>query len=210
MHAALALRRARPASIFAPSARRVGQMNETLDHDDHAALIAAVAQGRSRTAFTQLFAHFAPRIRTYMQRAGLGAAQAEELAQEVMLAVWHKAAQYDPARATPAAWIFTIARNLKVDVLRRSRLVVPEPDPSEEAPPVPQADALLAGARRARKVRDALGALPPDQHDLMRLAFFEDHSHTEIEALLGMPLGTVKSRLRRALEKLRAALKDEA
>jgi RNA polymerase sigma-70 factor (ECF subfamily) len=185
-------------------------MSDELDLDGHAALIAAVAQQRSRTAFTQLFAHFAPRLRTYMQRAGLGAAQAEEMAQEVMLAVWHKAAQYDPARATPAAWVFTIARNLKVDMLRRSRLALPEPDPSEAVPPVPQADALLAGARRARKVRDAVGALPPDQHDLMRLAFFEDRSHTEIETMLGMPLGTVKSRLRRALMKLRAALKDEA
>jgi RNA polymerase sigma-70 factor (ECF subfamily) len=206
MYAALALQRVDPVPLATASGGPT--MSDVLDR--HAELIAAVAQQRSRAAFTELFSHFAPRLRSYMQRAGLGAAQAEEMAQEVMLAVWHKAAQFDPARATPAAWIFTIARNLKVDQLRRSRLVVPAPDPSEEALPVPQADALLAGARRARRIRDALGALPPDQHDLMRLAFFEDHSHTEIEAMLGMPLGTVKSRLRRALTALRAVLKDEA
>jgi RNA polymerase sigma-70 factor, ECF subfamily len=205
MYAVLDLQRIDPAPLATASG---GQMSDAFDR--HAELIAAVAQQRSRPAFTQLFAHFAPRLRSYMQRAGFGAAQAEELAQEVMLAIWHKAAQYDPARATPAAWVFTIARNLKVDLQRRSRLVVPAPDPSEEAPPVPQADALLAGSERARRVRDAVCALPPEQHDLMRLAFFEDRSHTEIEALLGMPLGTVKSRLRRALAALRAALKDEA
>src|ERR1700743_70724 len=127
MHAALALRRVDPAPL---ATAPVGPMSDALDR--HAELIAAVAQQRSRAAFTELFGHFAPRLRSYMQRAGLGAAQAEEMAQEVMLAVWHKAAQYDPARATPAAWIFTIARNLKVDQRRRSRLVVPAPDPSEE------------------------------------------------------------------------------
>jgi RNA polymerase sigma-70 factor (ECF subfamily) len=185
-------------------------MREESTLDTHAALIVAVAEQRDRTAFAALFAHFAPRLRTYMQRVGLGAAQSEDLAQEVMLAVWHKAAQYDPTRTAAGAWIFTIARNLRTDVLRRSRLALPAPDPSDDARHVPPTDALVAAEQRARRVRAAVGTLPQDQLDLMRLAFFEERSHTEIEAILGIPLGTVKSRLRRALARLRDALKDEA
>jgi RNA polymerase sigma-70 factor (ECF subfamily) len=136
--------------------------------------------------------------------------RAEEMAQDVLLAVWRKAAQYDPDRATAAAWIFTIARNLRIDALRRSRLALPPPDPSDEPAPVPLADSLLAAEDRARRLRAALEDLRPEQVESLRLAFFEDRSHSEIERLLGVPLGTVKSRLRLAMTKLRAALGDDA
>jgi RNA polymerase sigma-70 factor (ECF subfamily) len=135
---------------------------------------------------------------------------AEELAQETLLVVWNKAEQYDPAHAGAGAWIFTIARNLRIDAARRARLALPEPDPTDEPPPPPIADAVLAAEQKARRVRAALDTLPPVQLEAVRLAFFEDLTHSEIEASLGVPLGTVKSRLRLALSRLRALLKDNS
>jgi RNA polymerase sigma-70 factor, ECF subfamily len=175
----------------------------------HAALIAAVAQRQDRGAFSELFAYFAPRVKTYLQQRGCDASRAEELAQEALLIIWRKAPQYDPARATAAAWIFVIARNLWIDTLRRSRLPLPVPDPSDEPVPEPLADALIAAGDRERRLHAALRELRPEQLESLRLAFFEDRSHSEVEQLLGVPLGTVKSRLRLAMSRLRAALGDD-
>jgi RNA polymerase sigma-70 factor (ECF subfamily) len=174
------------------------------------ALIVAVAQRRDRGAFSLLFAHFAPRVKSYLRQSGLSMTLAEELAQETLLTVWSKAGQYDPARANASAWIFTIARNLRTDTLRRARLALPEPDPTDEPPPPPIADAVFAAEQDARRVRAALEALPAAQLEAVQLAFVEDQTHSEIEASLGVPLGTVKSRLRLALSRLRTMLKDEA
>ena len=186
-------------------------MNAESEPDDNnqAALIAAVAQRGDRTAFATLFGYFAPRVKTYLQRRGCDASQAEELVQDVMLTVWRKAAQYDPLRATAAAWIFAIARNRWIDVLRRSRLSLPPPDPSDQPTPAPLADALLVAEDRSQRLRAALHDLRPEQMESLRLAFFEDRSHSEIEQLLGIPLGTVKSRLRLAMSRLRAALGED-
>jgi RNA polymerase sigma-70 factor (ECF subfamily) len=186
-----------------------GGMSSEPDPDDHAALIVAIALRRDRRAFAALFAHFAPRVKAYLRRLGTDQAIAEETAQEVLLAVWRKAPLYDPARASAAAWIFAIARNLRIDVLRRTRPTLQDPDPSDEPAPAPLADAVIEADERARRVRDALGGLPPEQLTMLQLAFFEERTHSQIEADLGVPLGTVKSRLRLAMSKLRAALKDE-
>jgi RNA polymerase sigma-70 factor (ECF subfamily) len=188
---------------------RSGMNAESEPGDDHAALIAAIARREDRAAFATLFAYFAPRVKTYLQRRGGDPSQAEELAQEVMLTVWRKAAQYDPTRATAAAWIFAIARNLWIDVLRRSRLSLPPPDPTDEPLQEPLADALLVAGDRSRRLQAALRELRPEQMESLRLAFFADRSHSEIEQLLGVPLGTVKSRLRLAMSRLRAALGDD-
>ena len=176
---------------------------------DHAALILAIAQRRDRAAFAALFAYFGPRVKAWMLRAGANPAAAEELAQETMLTIWQKAQLFDPARASPATWIFTIARNRRVDALRRERhpsdLL---PDPSEE-PELPlQADTALNMAQRESRIRSALTQLPPEQADVVRKAFFEDKVHAEIEKELGIPLGTVKSRLRLAVYRLRGMLGD--
>lgn len=171
-------------------------------------LIAAIAEQEDRAAFTALFHHFAPRVKSYLQRGGLGASQAEDMMQEVFLTLWRKAGQFDPARASAAAWIFAIARNHKIDLLRRSRLPQPGEDPSDQMA-VPLPDALVAAEETSRTIRSAIATLPEDQLTILRLAFFEDLSHGEIEQTLGVPLGTVKSRLRLALTKLRRALKDE-
>jgi RNA polymerase sigma-70 factor, ECF subfamily len=178
---------------------------------DHAALIEAIAQRRDRTAFAALFAHFAPRIKAWMLRAGSNPTAAEELTQETMLAVWQKARLFDPARAGASTWIFTIARNLRIDALRRERHPSDlMPDPSEEPDDPAQADRVLALSQQEVRIRAALGVLPPEQAEVIRKAFFEDKVHSEIEQELGIPLGTVKSRLRLAMARLRAALGDLA
>ena len=176
---------------------------------DHATLIAAIAQYRDRAAFAALFAYFGPRVKAWMMRAGSNPTAAEELAQETMLAVWQKARLFDPARAGASTWIFTIARNQRIDSLRRERhpsqLML---DPSEE-PEVPlQADRVMALSQQETRIRAALSLLPPEQAEVIRKAFFEDKVHAEIEKELGIPLGTVKSRLRLAMIRLRAVLGD--
>lgn len=176
---------------------------------DHAALIEAIALRRDRDAFAQLFAWFGPRVKAWMLRAGSDPAAAEELAQETMLAVWQKARLFDPSRAAASTWIFTIARNLRIDTLRRERHPSElMPDPSE-APELPHlADRVFAVAQQEVRIRSALSLLPPEQAEVIRKAFFEDKVHAEIEKDLGIPLGTVKSRLRLAMVRLRAALGD--
>ncbi len=185
-------------------------MTEPPETSSHAALIAAVAARRDRTAFAALFSHFAPRIKAFLQRRGADAGQAEELAQEALLAVWRKAALFDPERATAAAWIFAIARNLRIDQLRRARPEFPLSDPTDAPHPPPPADALLAADQRARRLREAIAALPAEQSEALRLAYFDERSHSEMETALAIPLGTVKSRLRLAMSRLRAALGEDA
>ena len=178
---------------------------------DHAALIEAIAQRRDRAAFAALFAHFGPRVKAWMLRAGSDATAAEELAQETMLAVWQKARLFDPAKAGPSTWIFTIARNLRIDALRRERhpsdLMA---DPSEAPDDPAQADRVLAMAQQESRIRSALSLLPAEQAEVIRKAFFEDKVHAQIEQELGIPLGTVKSRLRLAIVRLRSVLGDLA
>jgi RNA polymerase sigma-70 factor (ECF subfamily) len=176
--------------------------------DSLASQIALVAQRRDRAAFAALFAHFAPRVKSYMLRLGASATQADDLAQETLLTVWRKADRFDPAVAGPATWVFTIARNLRIDALRRERPTADLADLAEAAADDPPADTLMQTAQSERGLRAALAALPEELATLLRLSFFEDHAHGDISARLGMPLGTVKSKLRRAMQRLRAALEE--
>ena len=173
--------------------------------DDPAALIVAIATCRDRDGFIVLFTHFAPKVKSYLLRHGVLEPAAEELAQETLLAVWRKADQFDPSRATAGAWIYTIARNLRIDVLRRDRRrndgridepVVDQRTPEEE----------LKTAQGVSRIRAAMRLLPPEQAEVLRLSFFEDLTHPEIANGLGLPLGTVKSRIRLATAHLRLAL----
>jgi RNA polymerase sigma-70 factor (ECF subfamily) len=175
------------------------------DVDPAARLLRAVAEQADRASFAELFGLIAPRIKAYLMRLGLPAARAEELAQETMIAVWRRAASFDPAGGTVSAWIFTIARNLRIDDARRDRRALPKPDPSDDPRP-PAADDALDQAARAVRVRDALTHLSAEQAEVVRLAFFDDRPHADIERALGIPLGTVKSRLRLAMARLRALL----
>jgi RNA polymerase sigma-70 factor, ECF subfamily len=137
------------------------------------------------------------------------APQAEEHSQEVMLTVWRKAKQFDPARASVDAWIFAIARNRRIDTKRRAELMPLLRDPADEPPQVLHADAILAAQDRHTRVQAALAALPEEQAIVIQLSFFNDRPHADIERALGIPLGTVKSRLRLAMARLRNLLGDD-
>jgi RNA polymerase sigma-70 factor (ECF subfamily) len=171
-------------------------------------LLVAVAERQDRAAFATLFGHFAPRLKAYIRRCGLEEARAEELAQEVMLIVWRRAALYDPTQATASTWIFAIARNKRIDALRRERR--PELDPDDPAlvpDEDPVVDLLIAQHELEGRLRVAVDALPEEQAIVLRKNFFEDKPHNQIAAELALPLGTVKSRLRLALAKLRQAMR---
>ncbi len=183
-------------------------MSEPTLAADAARWLHAIATRGDRAAFAQLFSYFAPRVKAYLLRLGLPAARAEELAQECLLLVWRKAAQFNPETTGAAAWIFTIARNLRVDAARRDRLAQVEEDPTDAAPAPTPADHQLHSAQRAERLRTAMARLPAEQADVVRLSFFDDRPHAEIEQALGIPLGTVKSRLRLAMARLRTLLDE--
>ncbi len=181
------------------------------DGAELARLIVRIASEQDRQAFARLYAYFAPRLHAFLRKSGLPANTAEEIAQEVMLSVWRKAGYFDPARAGAATWIFTIARNLRIDHLRRNRVVATAESavPDEEGT-APSGEALLLTSEREASVRAAMQTLSDDQATVLRLSFFNDKAHSEIAAELGLPLGTVKSRVRLALGRLRALLEDKS
>ncbi len=170
------------------------------------ALLLRVA-AEDRPAFAELYAHYGPRLRVYMRKLGADAAASEDLTQEAMAAVWNKARLFDPAKANANTWIFTIARNRRIDLIRRERrpeIDAEDPSLQVEGPHSPE-DAMIT-RRNAVAIRAALAELPPDQAEVIRMSFFEDRPHGAIAAALGVPLGTVKSRLRLAFRRFRKAL----
>jgi RNA polymerase sigma-70 factor (ECF subfamily) len=170
-------------------------------------LIQAIAQRRDRAAFGVLFDLYAPRIKAFYRRGGLDRPIAEELVQEVMLTVWQRAADYDEALGSLATWLFTIARNRRTDYLRREQRRQGElSDPSLQIEPTPGAEALVERAQQHISLRAAIETLPDEQAELLRLAFFEHMSHSRIASERALPLGTVKSRIRLALQRLREGL----
>jgi RNA polymerase sigma-70 factor, ECF subfamily len=173
------------------------------------ALVLAIADRRERAAFVTLFGRYAPRLKSWFQRGGVAPEQAEDLVQETMLAVWRKADSFDPTRAGVATWIFTIARNQRIDGIRRlPRRALDAEDPSLAPMPPAAPDAVLGTLQQETRLRQALSTLPTEQAEVIRLSFFEDRPHAEIERALGIPLGTVKSRLRLALSRLRTHLAE--
>lgn len=176
------------------------------------ALIEAVAARGDREAFATLFEYFAPRIKTFMRRSGASEQSADELAQEALLAVWSKAKLFDPGSVGATAWIFTIARNLRIDALRREKRTgtdyTVEIDAEFHVDDGPPPDARLASSQLESRVRNALAVLSEDQLRVVELSFFEEKAHAEIAQTLRIPLGTVKSRLRLAINRLRGLLDD--
>ncbi|HEY2069965.1 MAG TPA: sigma-70 family RNA polymerase sigma factor [Rhizomicrobium sp.] len=171
------------------------------------ALVQAVANGRDRCAFEALFVHFAPRIKAYLLKLGANAALADDLAQEALLTLWRKAALFDPAKASAATWLFTIARNLRIDAIRRERR--PDFDPEDPAfvpDAEPAADAVLMLEDDEVKLRVAMKDLSPEQAQVVQMSFFADKPHSQIAQELGLPLGTVKSRLRLAMARIRVTM----
>jgi RNA polymerase sigma factor (sigma-70 family) len=169
----------------------------------------AVAQSADRQAFAALFKHFAPRVKAYLMASGTAEALAEDLTQEAMVTVWRKAALFDPARAGLSTWIFAIARNLRVDHFRRQdNLTVDgaDHDSDEIVDPMPGLDEQVLAGEREASVRRALAQLSAEQANILRLSFFEERPHARIAHEMGIPLGTVKSRVRLAVHHLRRLL----
>ncbi len=173
-------------------------------------LVVAVGASRDREAFAELFGYFAPRIKAYLLRRGAAPAEAEELAQEAMIMVWRRAQTFDPAKSAASTWIFTIARNKRIDALRREKRPDYDPeDPSLAPAAPPAADRAVEVTQQAGRLAEAIAGLPEEQAALVRMAYFEDKAHGQIAAETALPLGTVKSRLRLAMGRLRKALAEE-
>ena len=172
--------------------------------------MAAVAQDRDRAAFNELFDHFAPRLKAYFIRAGEDHGHAEELAQEAMFTLWRRAETFDPSQASVSTWVFTVARNKRIDALRKSSRPLPDMEDPALAPDGPEsADVILARAEEEELVQAAIKKLPPEQLDVVRRAYFEFKAHSAIAEETTLPLGTIKSRLRLALVRLRKELDEE-
>jgi RNA polymerase sigma-70 factor, ECF subfamily len=173
-------------------------------------LLSRIATDRSQEAFQTLFDEYGPRIRNFMMKQGADPGLAEELAQETLIMVWRKAALYSADKGSAATWIYTIARNLRTDHIRRQRAWQELTDehsqsiPSDDTP----ADEAFDTRQRQARVQSVLKDLPAEQLEVVQLAFMEGLPHSEIAERLSLPLGTVKSRIRLAYQKLRMALED--
>lgn len=184
-------------------------MEGTPTHDELVQWFTAVGASRDRRAFEALYLYFAPKVKRYLLRQGAPEEHAEELAQETMVQVWRKAHQYDASKAVPGAWVYRVARNLRIDRLRRQRFYEVDIDQVPE-----QADEAHDGDRATDRIDGQqllvhVEALPPEQRQIVTMAYLEGLSQSEIGAKLDLPLGTVKSRLRLAFGKLRKALGED-
>jgi len=179
---------------------------ETTENDDWVACIQRIREHQDRQAFARLFDHFAPRVKGFLMKSGANEALAEECTQDVMATLWQKSHLFDPTRASAATWIFTIARNRKIDALRKQRRPEPEDLPWGPDQEPDQAD-VLALQQETTQLGKAINNLPEKQKMLIEKAYFHDLSHSEIAKETGLPLGTIKSRIRLALDRLRHAMK---
>ena len=175
-------------------------------------IIGRVASSGDRDAFKALFEHFAPRIKGFLLKRGCSAEEAEDVAQNTLIAVWRKANQFDPATTGAAAWIFTIARNLRVDSARRTTRdgrLGQRVGPDYELDPIQPADEMMSRVEDVARITAAVEKLSAEQSKVIRMSFIEERPHTEIAEVLGIPLGTVKSRIRLAMSRLRDLLDQE-
>lgn len=205
----------KPAVVLRQKARHQGgkaspgqtkvEDKETAKRMMWVAQMQAVQEG-DKSAFAELFAYFGPRVKSFLMKSGASHDVAEECAQDVMATLWRKAHLFDPGKASVSTWIFTIARNRRIDMIRKERRPEPEDLPwGPEAEP-DQADAM-ALQQETNQLGQALAQLPEKQRKLVEAAYFGDLSHSEIAAQTGLPLGTIKSRIRLALDRLRHAMK---
>jgi len=175
-----------------------------------ARLASAVAERRDQKAFAELFDYFAPRIKSYLLRLGMEPGQSEELTQEVMIVLWHKAGLFDPVKSSLSTWLFRIARNRRIDAFRRDKSALLDADDPALQPSQPEsADDIVEAEERDERVRKAMLDLPEEQAVLVRQAFFLGRSHSQISEDTGLPLGTVKSRIRLAFSRLRRSLEGD-
>jgi RNA polymerase sigma-70 factor (ECF subfamily) len=180
-------------------------------HAEWADLVAAVASRRDREAFARIFDHFAPRLEAWLARQGVEQATAEEIVQDVMVTLWRKAELFDPAKSSLPTWLFRVARNRRIDLIRRDRMDYLDPLDQSFANIASDSEieSTLDLQQREEILREAIRDLPEEQLSLVRLAFFEGLTHSVIAERTGLPLGTVKSRIRLAFARLRKALEQQ-
>nr|WP_324609986.1 sigma-70 family RNA polymerase sigma factor [Nioella nitratireducens] len=176
------------------------------DLSEQTRLMLAVRDSCDRQAFARLFDFYAPRLKGFVMRGGADAAQAEEIVQDVMLTIWRKADQFDPTRAQVSGWIYQITRNRQIDMIRRVSRAMPE-ELKHEDEHDPDPGQILALEQETGKLKQALGKLKPEQRQMIEKAYLGELTHQEIHAETGLPLGTIKSRIRLGLERLRHELK---
>ena len=185
--------------------RRVMPINMNED-DNWIDCMARIRDSQDREAFAALFSHFGPRVKAFLMKSGSSMSMAEECTQDVMVTLWRKAHLFDPARASVSTWIFTIARNRRIDLIRKERR--PEPDELPWGPEAePEPSEVLGLQQESAQLVEAIAELPEKQRLLIQKAYFGDLTHSEIAAETGLPLGTIKSRIRLALDRLRHAMK---
>jgi RNA polymerase sigma-70 factor (ECF subfamily) len=183
--------------------------------DQWSLLLVSIGESQDRKAFAQLFAHFAPLLKSFAEASrheGWFPGLSEDLVQEVMIKVWQKASGYKPEKASATTWIYTVARNCRIDMLRRKSNTQHLPlenedywhEPDEETPV-----SLLRQKRSEDKVQVSLAQLPKEQDEILRKVYLEGKSHAEASEELGLPLGTVKSRVRLALQKMQILVAPE-
>lgn len=190
-----------------PVSKEKNAVTQGQELSDQTAWMLAVRDARDKAAFARLFDFYAPRLKGFVMRSGTNAALAEEIVQDVMLTVWHKAAQFDPERAQVSGWIYQITRNRQIDTIRRSGRAVPEELKQEEGHD-PDPTQVMALEQEAGKLKQALRRLKPDQREMIEKAYLGDLTHQEIRDQTGLPLGTIKSRIRLGLDRLRHELKE--
>ena len=172
-------------------------------------LLLRVGSDRDRFAFKKLYEHFAPRLKSFLLRIGSDMSAAEEICQESMIMVWRRAETFNPESAGASTWIFTIARNKRIDKLRKDNRPLPDlNDPSFFQIPVDKSDDILQRVEEEKKIKNALKNLPPEQAKLILSAYYEEKSHRKIADETNLPLGTVKSRIRLAINRLRTQLEE--
>lgn len=196
-------------------AKKTAMFSTEKRSDQWSMLLVSVAETRDRRAFTQLFNHFAPLLKSFAQASrheGWFPGLSEDLVQEVMIKVWQKSASYNPEKASATTWIYTVARNCRIDMLRRKsntqHLPLDNEDfwhEADEDTPV----TLMRQKRSEDKVQTSLSKLPKEQGEILRKVYLEGKSHAEASNELGLPLGTVKSRVRLALQKMQILVAPE-
>lgn len=198
-----------------PAAGQVLDMCPTDEQDPWNASIVAIGRDRDRQVFAGLFRHFSPRLRAYGAATPMidsPTAFGDELAQEVMITVWQKAALFDPGKASATTWIFSIARNRRIDLLRRRNRRPEVLLPEDLFPDVPDDDAdpftLTQEHRLGSHLQDLLDSLPREQAEVLAMVYIEGKTHSEVAGELSLPLGTVKSRIRLALQKMKLDLQE--
>ena len=182
---------------------------EEVDNRRLASWLKSVAEEKDKVSFGHLFDFLAPRIKGFLRRSGTLESHLDDLTQEVMLKIWRYAGRFDPAKGKVTTWVFTITRNVRIDMIRKENR--PEPDMNDPyfvtSPPA-ESDEIIFAKQTSSSINAAIDSLPHEQREILKYAFYEEKSHAEIASNTGLPLGTVKSRIRLAFNRLKKSLTE--